>query len=327
MKVAILHSELAKDAGKDELDVLEQIKLVREALNKMGAASCTVPISLDIDQALDALKKSKADVVFNLVESLNGIGKFVFMAPAFLDHLQIPYTGGHTEAMFITTGKVLSKQMLKSFNLPTPAWQTDYDILHNGLQLDPPCIIKPVWEDASVGLDDDSVLDKKDNVNRFIKEKIKRFGDCFAEEYIHGREFNLSILGGQGGTVQLMPAAEIVFTDYPPGKPHIVGYQAKWHEDSFEYCNTVRNFDFPDSDKALLQKMAELAEQCWNIFNLRGYARVDFRIDSDNNPWILEINANPCIAPDSGFIAASQRAGLDNQTVIKRIITDALDNY
>ena len=132
----------------------------------------------------------------------------------------------------------------------------------------------------------------------------KQGGECFAEAYIDGREFNLSLLASKAGP-QVLPPAEIRFEDYPEGKTRIVGYRAKWHESSFEYLHTVRSFEFPPEDDELLSRLKDLAVRCWSLFDLRGYARVDFRVDRDGRPWVLEVNVNPCLSPDAGFFAAA----------------------
>ena len=101
-----------------------------------------------------------------------------------------------------------------------------------------------------------------------------------------------------------------------------VGYRAKWDEGSFEYGSTPRSFDFPPDDAALLATLKRLSLACWEIFGLRGYARVDFRVDAEGKPWVLEINTNPCLSPDAGFMAAAGRAGLSRNDVVRRIIAD-----
>ncbi|MBA3037066.1 MAG: D-alanine--D-alanine ligase, partial [Desulfobacterium sp.] len=116
--------------------------------------------------------------------------------------------------------------------------------------------------------------------------------------------------------------AEILFTDYPSDKLKIVDYSAKWKTDSFEYLNTNRTFNFTSDDSYLIESLKIISKECWDLFGLKGYARVDFRIDESGRPWVLEINANPCISPDSGFAAASKMIGLAFPEIIKRIIED-----
>jgi D-alanine-D-alanine ligase len=193
---------------------------------------------------------------------------------------------------------------------------------------DPPLparyVVKSVWEEASVGLEDDCVVAATDlaGLQREIRERAGRLGgEAFAELYIAGREFNLAVLGGPDGP-ELLPPAEIRFVDYPDDRPKLVGYRAKWDDQSFEYHHTPHCFDFPRTDDALLAELGRLARDCWQCLGLRGYARVDFRVDEAGRPWVLEINANPCLSPDAGFSAAADRAGLSFEQVVQRILAD-----
>ena len=122
----------------------------------------------------------------------------------------------------------------------------------------------------------------------------------------------------------MLPPAEIVFEGFSPGKMRVVDYRAKWVVDSFEYNHTPRNFEFLRDDDQLLERLSELCLECWRLFGLHGWARVDFRVDSAGRPWILEVNTNPCLASDAGFMAAAGRAGLDMAAVAGRIINDAV---
>jgi D-alanine-D-alanine ligase len=119
-----------------------------------------------------------------------------------------------------------------------------------------------------------------------------------------------------------LPPAETLFRDYPPGKPRIVDYAAKWDAASFEYNNTLRRFEFPATDAALLARLRAVALACARLFDLHGYARVDVRVDAAGTPWVLEVNANPCLSPDAGFAAAAAAAGLDGTAVLQRILGD-----
>jgi D-alanine-D-alanine ligase len=135
----------------------------------------------------------------------------------------------------------------------------------------------------------------------------------------------MSMLGGNAGP-EVMNPAEMLFHNYPEGKPQIMGYKSKWVEGSFEYENTSRTFEIKEADIPLHNQIREICLKCWKVFNLKGYARVDLRVDENNRPLILEINANPCISPDAGFYVACTHAGHKFNDVVKRIIEDAYTN-
>ena len=117
-----------------------------------------------------------------------------------------------------------------------------------------------------------------------------------------------------------MPPAELIFSSYFDNKPKVVGYKAKWETNSEEYNQTNRAFGTLENNSELKNKLIDLCLRSWQTFNLKGYVRIDFRVDPEDQIYILEINGNPCIAPDSGFVAAVGNAGYTNEIMIKRIL-------
>jgi len=179
-----------------------------------------------------------------------------------------------------------------------------------------------VWEHGSLGLDQSSVV-KGADVTRAIDDRNARFGtEHFAERYIEGREFNLALLE-ERGRARVLPMAEILFENWDEGTPRIVGYDAKWTSDSEAYIGTPRRFGLEKAEPTLAANLETLAKSCWDLFNLAGYARVDFRVDADGKPTILEVNVNPCLNPDAGIAAAAAAAGLSYPDLIGRIIDAA----
>ncbi len=322
--VVVLHSAVSKDAGKDEQDVLEQAKAVSEALRRLGYEHSIQPFDGDVERLEECLQRVRAGLVFNLVETVGGSGRFIHWAPAWLERRGIPHTGSSAGALFATSNKLEAKNRMKAAGLPTPGWYVRGEG-GDGKDWRPGrFIVKSVWEHASVGLGTDSVIEALSPIQLTEAMELRGEslgGDCFAERYIEGREFNLSMLTGYDGPV-VLPPAEIRFDDYPEGKVRIVDYRAKWEEGSFEFHHTPRTFDLEPHDAALVEKLKTLAVACWRLFGLQGYARVDFRVDLEGRPSILEVNANPCIAPDSGFVAAASRAGIDFEEVVRRVLVD-----
>jgi D-alanine-D-alanine ligase len=248
--------------------------------------------------------------------------------------LRIPCTGSPAEALFLTNNKLLTKRLLRQAGLATPDWVTHDPQTSEASPMSevspttalPRFILKPVSEHASFGLEEDSIVhpESRGALQPLLQSHSARLGRaCYAEQYVAGREFNLSVLAGPSGP-EILPPAEIDFSAFPPGKPHIVGYRAKWEAGSFEFDHTPHRFEFPPADRPLLDRLADLALKCWQVFELRGYARVDFRVDAAGEPWVLEINANPCLSPDAGFYAALERGALGFEEGIARILQDAI---
>jgi D-alanine-D-alanine ligase len=327
MKVAILHNPVPEFARMDEKDLLVQIEAISAALSYLGHEPVSTVFSLHMEEAVRSLKRIRPHVVFNLVEAVEDRGSLIHLASAVLDFLHIPYTGAKTRSMFLTSAKTVAKKILHLAGILTPPWVCMEGSTQDQVTVDGPWILKSVWEHASVGLDEDSVIECKNMAQlceAMNRRREKAGGEWFAEAYIEGREFNISLLAGKRGP-EALPPAEILFEDYPPGKPRVVGYRAKWEEESFEYQHTPRSFSFSLEDRGLVDQLVVIAKECWRLFELRGYARVDFRVDQSGRPYVLEINANPCLSPEAGFAAAAQQAGLNYIQLIERILEDALN--
>ena len=331
MNVVVLYNRVALTDSAGVLDVLKQCVAVEQALRRLGHSTTRLGCSLDVGATRDSLRSEKPDVVFNLVESLGGTDQLMPIAAILLESLGIPFTGASALTMLTTTGKLIAKKRMLDNEIPTPPWLTDSDSGWKGMQNSggkpDSLIIKAIAEHASLGLTDDSVISCHDMsaeslLSRIVTQEQRLGTPHFAEQYIDGREFNLSVLAGKDGP-EVLPPAEIEFVDFPPDKPRIVGHNAKWNEATDEYINTPRQFVFPHGDLPLLDELEAMARRCWTAFDLKGYARVDFRVDADGQPWVLEINANPCLSTDAGFAAATQQAGLTFADVVERILEDA----
>lgn len=316
-RCCIIYNQPLEGALADELDVLDQVANIEKHLIDLGIAVSRKGITVHFMDEISILATEKYDFVYNLVESINNKGELNYFIPALLNMYSIPYSGNPLEAMFLTSNKTLAGKAMKNagINNPSSFLPSQFKLLKPGRKY----IVKPIWEDGSLGITGDSVFECKPG----FEEKLKHLDDShwFVEDFIDGREFNISILAGKDGP-EVLPPAEIVFLNYGENKPRIVDFKAKWELDSFEYINTVREFPGNNLSLQLKKNLKEATLACWNLFGLKGYARVDARTDSNDNVFIIEINANPCISPDSGFVAATQEAGFPFTDVIQRIIND-----
>lgn len=334
MRIVILHNDVSATASASDRDVLVQRDAVAVALAELGHQPTSLACSLKLDDLAAALREERSDLVFNLVESLAGTDRLMPLVTLLFDAFAVPYTGCSTSAILLTGDKLAAKRALRHAGLPTPDWATG-ESRSTSVRRTPTTspagrprayIVKAIGEHASVGLEDDAVVAVQSvgELRELIRKRSQAIGHaCFAERYIEGREFNLSLLDNGSGRPEVLPPAEIVFEGFAADRPRIVSYRAKWAEDSAEYRSTPRNFDFPGSDALLLRRLNHLARRCWRLFGLRGYARVDFRVDAAGRPWILEVNANPCLSPDAGFAAALQRAGILYPEAVRRIVQAA----
>lgn len=321
----ILESTVEGDCPQVEIDELRENSLeIAAALEKVGYRTEVVPFPLDTASVRTALEARQPDVVFNLVDSIEGKGNLVAMAPMLLAHMGIPFTGATAQSTTISCDKLITKQLLSASGLPTPEWRTEAGIMAAATELKRPYILKSITEHASFGMFADSVVKDAATLRTRLQEKKAKYGsEWFAEEYIEGREFNLSVLDTPEGPA-VLPCAEIVFTEeFPKDKPRIVDYAAKWYEDSAECKGTVRSFDFKSKDEALLAQLQQMALKCWYVFGLTGYARVDFRVDESGKPYVLEVNCNPFLTAAEGMGAAAAKAGWQFEDLIFTIVSEA----
>ncbi|MEZ5543480.1 MAG: D-alanine--D-alanine ligase [Pseudomonadota bacterium] len=321
-RVAVLYGALPANAPPDEQDALVEAEAVGAALRALGFQPLLRAVNTNLDQLRHELLQLRPRFAFNLVESLDGRGAFIAWVPQLLDALGIPYTGVSADAQYLTSNKLLAKRWLAAHGLPTPAWSEDGSAGGPGAW-----IVKSVWEHASIGIDDGAVVQGGAAAARRIAEQRARHGGAwFAERFVDGREFNIALLEEVGG-VRVLPVAEIDFSAFPAGKPRIVNYAAKWDSTAFEYHHTPRRFLVSAAGSEPGHGLETLARACWQHFGLRGYARVDIRLDADGTPQVLEINANPCLSPDAGYAAAAAAAGLDYTALIGCIVAGVLPRH
>ena len=321
MRVLVVHSDVGADASPDDLETLTTAKAIAASLEAQGHAAGLAPFAPSPEAMRDALEASRADAIFNMVETVFGHDSLAASAPAVFDALRVPYTGNGAASMAVTGDKVLAKRLLRAAALPTPDWcePPAWDGLDEGRTY----IVKSATEDASLGLDDAALVRGRQAVMaRAAHSAGHHRGRWFAEAYIEGREFNVALLD-EDGRMRALPVPEMRFEDWPAAKPRIVGYRAKWDEGSDDAVKTVRAFGLDREAPALVRGLTDLALATADLFGLRGYARVDFRTDGDGHPFILEINPNPCLDPASGFAAAAAEAGFSFDTLVGSILRAA----
>jgi D-alanine-D-alanine ligase len=313
--VALLYDAAAADGPPDASDTLKEAAAIATALEQLGFEPVAVPAGLDLNALRSRLRELAPRVAFNLVESLEGNGRLLHLVPTLLEALEVPFTGCSSTALALTSDKVLAKRTLRRAGLPTPP------VFGEPAVPQAQWIVKSVYEHSSLGLDDASIVSGAAAVEAALRARRTQFGgEWFAEAFVPGRELNVALLADRDGS-RALPIAEIRFQDFPEGKPQIVGYAAKWDASSFEYRNTVRSFAI---EPGLGDRARDLALECWDVFALGGYARVDFRVDERGEPWILEVNANPCLSPDAGFAAAAAEAGIGFDTIVAAVVEHAL---
>jgi len=182
-----------------------------------------------------------------------------------------------------------------------------------------PVIVKPIAKDGSMGINGHSVLENLTEIYDQVDFITSTYQEpALVEEYIAGRELNVTVLGS-GKKAQVLPVSEIVFGPSFKNKYKIVDFPAKWEEDSVAYRDTV-GLCPAILDTTTQQKIERMALKAAELTGCRNYSRVDFRLSLNKSPYILEINANPGIAPDSGVIRSAYAAGFTYATFLEQLV-------
>jgi len=319
--ITILHNQIHPTSPEDVLDIERQAQWIAEILQEKGYKTLLVPFSLENLSMLVAMNKDTPILVFNLTDSAPGEENLAYLVPGLLEHMNLPYTGCSLQNLFVTTNKMLAKRVLKAAGIDTPPWVCKDEteaLIDSAIKR---YIIKPISEDASIGLDESSIVSAETVVGELKAKEETLLTPCFAEAFIRGREFTACMYGTPKNCTVLTPY-EWVFQGYEEHqKEKIITYDAKWTENSFGYEHIVAKYSADASDLPLLDKLTEKAHQCWQAFSLTGYARVDFRIDEEGKPWVLEVNCNPSFY---GFYHLALEGGFPFGDLVQDIVEQVL---
>jgi D-alanine-D-alanine ligase len=330
--ILVIHNAVDKAAiGKDKpvfkesnAGLEKEICAVTETLEVLGARYQVKSVET-IEQLPEVLVHSSLKIVFNLVEELPGDILNACYVPALCRAHGRAFTGNDTPALMLAQNKWQAKAVLKAADVPSPAG-TIVPVGQRIHRKDLPAgkyVVKPVFSDASEGINPDSVVELAGTaLDKAVEQIHKRFKQpAIVEQFVPDRELNVSLLE-QNGKVRAMPVAEIDFSAFGADKPRIVDYSAKWLEDSFAYNNTPRIIP-----AQLSKETADLVQQyalaAWHALGCQDYARVDFRLDHEERPFVLEVNPNPDISADDGFAAALTAGGLTYANFIETLLDNA----
>lgn len=302
--------------------VLEDVSQVEAACRELGFETCLIPTPQDPRGILERLDAERPDLVFHLCEAVGGDARFEAAVAWLLEMARIPYTGSGPLALSIALDKWISKSILLAHGVSVPAGR----VLSTGGEslagLRYPAIVKPSREDASHGLALESVVSDEDSARRRARYVIERYAQpALVEEFIDGREFNVSILG-TGENAAPLSLGEIDFSNFPEGAPKFVTYQAKWVEESPEYTGSA-SVAARKLNPATRKRIFDIALAAYRAVGVRDYGRIDIRFHPEIGPVVLEVNPNPCIAPDAGLALAARRSGIQYRDLIARILEGA----
>jgi D-alanine-D-alanine ligase len=303
-----------------EQGVVVCAQAVADAFRTAGLCVAQVPLHEDVELALKPFPPTQW-VIFNLGEGLDGrLFEEARIAWA-LDAMGYRFTGSGGDALARSTHKAYTKKLLDANGIDTPPWwlfrHPDEVDAVDPADLAFPLIIKPVAEDASIGVGPDAVAHTLPALRERVAYIVRRYRQAaLAEAFITGREFNIALWGDPP---EVLPLAEIDFSAFRDPYARIVSFAAKWEESSFEYHHTPVLCPAP-VDAELGNCIEETARRTWAVIGCRGYARVDMRVSDAGVPYVVEVNCNPDLSPDAGFFQAARVVGYNYQQMVLHIL-------
>jgi D-alanine-D-alanine ligase len=336
LRVVVLHNrdfndetspeyESSADVEKAAVDVLEALESRGHQVVKVAIED---PALQCLWRAMERFMADPPDIVFNLCESLAGDVRHEVVVPALLDLARIPYTGSEALGLSIALQKDRTKAALAAHGIPTPAWRLFAPHLARSakeIDLPFPLIVKPSREDASVGIDRNSVVHTERELSRKVAEVVERFRQpALVERFIEGREIYVSLVGNE--TPEALPMHEIDFLGLPMEFPRIVSYAGKWHTDSDEWRFT-RPVRADHLSEVEVQRLEDVALAAFRALELRDYARVDLRLGTDGVPYVIDVNPNCDLSNGAGVSRAAALANWTYPELIERIVLTALRRY
>jgi len=314
-------------AGTTETSVVDisneglesEVEAICESLENKGMHARYLNLKNDVSLLVETLQQRNMDVIFNLVESFHNESEPEMHVAGLYDLYKIPYTGASPKALGNCLDKILTKQLLKSYRIRIPRFKVIHKLpLHRPVGIPYPLFVKPMHEDASAGIENESVVRNKKQLLERIEYIHRWFKQgALVEEYIEGREFNVSVVGNDPAIT--LPVSEIDFTGMPDHLHKIVSYQAKWMPDHEAYKHTVPICPAQIPEK-LSHELSRTALTCARILETRDYARVDMRVTDNGTIYVLEVNPNPDISRDAGLMRAASVYGWDHGETLKRIV-------
>jgi D-alanine-D-alanine ligase len=298
---------------------------ILEALQKLGHEPSYLVVDGE-DPSLLAVAKSKSDLIFNLSESYAGDDTKDMNLAAYLDLLEIPYTGAGPRGLFLAQNKALAKKIFHFHDIRTPFFAVSYkgqvDHAHD---IAFPLIVKPLAEDGSIGIDAGAVVSSVKELMERIHYIHESF-DCPAliEEYIEGREIYGAVLGND--KPEALPLVEMDLSNLPEGTPKIAGTEVKWEKDSDAYKKT-RSAVAVDLDEETTQHLQQTAVAAYQALQLRDYGRIDMRLRPDGKIYVIEANPNPWLSSGAEFAMAAKGSGRSYADLMQDIVDLAMTRY
>jgi D-alanine-D-alanine ligase len=312
--------QIKEDSSDPGLAV--QVNEIKKILQERFLQVDCLPFSRDFAKALRRILQLAPDIILNFVEALDGDTNFEGHIAGAFEILDIEFTGNRSLTLGNCLNKLKTKQILRSLGVRSPKYllaRLNTRLEEGCLKLKFPLILKLNREDASIGISESSVVQDFQSLNVQLEFLFRNYRqDVLIEECLPGREISAAILGER-----VLPLSEISYDGLPAHLPKIVTYEAKWSPHSAYYLGTVPVCP-ADVDEVLRVLIEKTALAAFNAMDCRDYARVDFRLSQRNIPHVIDVNPNPDLSPDAGFIRSASHAGISYEELLFTLVDFAL---
>jgi D-alanine-D-alanine ligase len=302
-----------------------QVRDITRHLRRLGHTVTIVPLADDLFAFQRRLRRIDPDVVFNLYDDVVHGALYDMRLAALVRMMGYPMTGCSALALGLTRYKFMAAGVLAGAGVPIPPNTAILETVGavNRHKWNFPIIVQPAQEHGGIGLDRASIVASKKALRDKVREILRDYRQpALAQRFLAGREFNVGIIGGK--RLRVLPLAEVDYSRLPAEIPPIMSYAAKWVETSEEYQNTKVTCP-ADVEPELGQHISQVALQAFRAVGGRGYGRVDMRLDEDNQPYVLEVNCNPCLDEGMGIARSAEKAGISFPQLLQWIIRAALE--
>lgn len=300
-----------------ENDVFLALRDIGCVVRPLGLFDSIVPL-------IEELSEFQPDVVFNMVEVFKDKTRLEKNFAGLLELLGVPYTGASSENMYLCNDKSLSKKIFRNHRLRVARFQTFYKghRIWRPKTIKLPAIIKPLCEEASRGISQASIVDSDEAfVERikFIHDSMNM--DAIAEEYIEGRELYVTVIGDK--RLAVLPPREMKFGELSEDEPRIATYKAKW-DDKYRRRWGIKSVHAGKLADGVWERIEDVCKRAYRALNIKSYVRFDIRLTPEGRVYIIEPNANPCLAQEDEVAQSAQKVGIAYNQLIRKIVTMAL---
>lgn len=298
---------------KTEYDVVTTLKEMGHEVRPLGVRS-------DLDVIRTAVEEWRPHIAFNLLEEFDGVAVYDQNVVSYLELLRVPYTGCNPWGLMLGRHKGLSKKIFSYHRIPAP----QFVVFPVGRRvkfpkrMSFPAIVKSVSQEASLGISQASIVEDEAKLRERVAFVHQHVGtDAIVEQYIEGRELYVGVLGNT--RLQVFPVWELYFAKMPEEGHRIATARAKWsHKYRAKYG--IGSGPAKELPEGLTERIQALAKRVYRSLEMSGYARLDLRLDTDGNVFVLEANPNPEIAYGDDLAESAERAGVSYETLLQRIV-------